>query len=33
VIDTAHGHSAGVVKSIQRNPAMLPDLPIIAATE
>lgn len=30
VIDTAHGHSAGVVKSIQRIHAMLPDLPIIA---
>jgi IMP dehydrogenase len=30
VIDTAHGHSAGVVKAIQRLKASWPDLPVVA---
>jgi IMP dehydrogenase len=30
VIDTAHGHSAGVVKAIERLKASWPDLPVVA---
>lgn len=30
VVDTAHGHSAGVVKAIRRIKAVLPDMPVIA---
>jgi IMP dehydrogenase len=30
VVDTAHGHSAGVVKAIQRIKAVLPVMPVIA---
>jgi IMP dehydrogenase len=30
VIDTAHGHSAGVLKAIRRLKALYPDLPVIA---
>ena len=30
VIDTAHGHSAGVIKAIQRVKAHWPNLPVIA---
>jgi IMP dehydrogenase len=30
VIDTAHGHSAGVIRAIQRIKAAWPDLPVIA---
>ena len=29
VVDTAHGHSAGVIKAIQRIKAVLPDMPVI----
>lgn len=29
VVDTAHGHSAGVVKAIQRIKAVLPNMPVI----
>ena len=30
VVDTAHGHSAGVMKAIRRIKAVMPDLPVIA---
>jgi IMP dehydrogenase len=30
VVDTAHGHSAGVIKAVQRIKARWPDLPVVA---